>query len=253
MHYILTNNFDEKGSFLSSFSFPSSFFIFPCPAWRLRPSALPRVYSTIFFQGMCQRRNKANFSHIFFFYLLHKDRPKSLSSALIICLMTSLQIPQITVSNQIKILSPPWKRGAGMPLVIRVPSRSILKTAPVTLIQGSVAGLEERDGKRLWRCQLLAMLAATAHWEEWCSWGTDFLLEEWAPGELPLWGSLNRPERGWYWCGPGPHFSFRATLLSSCQQAVDTLLTIFSFLPTYSLPLSLQTLRVPCPTTPTPP
>lgn len=84
-----------------------------------------------------------------FIFNLHKDRPKSLSSALIIGLMTSPRMPQITVSNQIKILSPPWKHGARMPLVIRVPSRSTPKTAPVTLIQGSVAGLEERDGKRL--------------------------------------------------------------------------------------------------------
>ena len=41
--------------------------------------------------------------------LLHKDRSKSLSSALIICRMTSLWIPQITVSNQIKSLIPRWK------------------------------------------------------------------------------------------------------------------------------------------------
>ena len=41
--------------------------------------------------------------------LLHKDRSKSLSSALIICRMTSLWIPQITVSNQIKSLIPCWK------------------------------------------------------------------------------------------------------------------------------------------------
>lgn len=179
----------RKDLFLPPFLFLLPFFIFPCPAWLLGPSALPRIYSTIFFQGMCQRRNKANFSHIFFFFLLHKDRPKSLSSALIICLMTSPRMPQITVSNQIKILSPPWKCGAGMPLVIWVPSRSTLKTAPVTLIQGSVARLEKRDGKRLWRCQLLAMLAATAHWEEWCAWGTDFLLEEWAPGRASSVGS----------------------------------------------------------------
>lgn len=111
-----------------------------CFAKGLQYNFLPRDMS---------KEKQSKFLPHFIFNLLHKDSPKSLSSALIICLMTSARMPQRTVSNQIKILSPPWKRGAGMPLVIRVPSRSTLKTAPVTLIQGSVAGLEERDGKRL--------------------------------------------------------------------------------------------------------
>lgn len=58
---------------------------FSFPAWLWEPSALLSVYRAIFSCGMHKRGNKANSSHFFFFfYLLHKDRPKSLSSALII-------------------------------------------------------------------------------------------------------------------------------------------------------------------------
>lgn len=77
----------------------------------------------------------------FFFNLLHKDRPKSLSSALIICLMTSPQILHITVSHQIKILIPPWIASEHTSGELMLLSCSTRRTVPMPLIPGSVAGL----------------------------------------------------------------------------------------------------------------
>lgn len=57
--------------------------------------------------------------------------------------MTSLQIPQITVSNQIKSLIRHWKAELEGPREPRTPSL-FLKTAPVTLTRGPMAGLGKR-------------------------------------------------------------------------------------------------------------
>lgn len=73
------------------------------------PVSGPCQASTVLFA--CERyvKGQTTNSSCSFIFPLHKDRLKSLSSAIIICLMTSPQIPQITVSNQIKILIPHWK------------------------------------------------------------------------------------------------------------------------------------------------
>lgn len=118
MHCILTNNFDEKGSFLASFSFPSFVFPFSMPSLATGPECIAKGLQYNFLLRDVSKEKQSKFLPHFIFNLLHKDSPKSLSSALIICLLTCARMPQITVSNQIKILSPPWKRGAGMPLVI---------------------------------------------------------------------------------------------------------------------------------------
>ena len=57
--------------------------------------------------------------------------------------MTSLWIPQITASNQIKSLIRRWKAELEGPREPRTPSL-FLKTAPVTLARGPLAGLGKR-------------------------------------------------------------------------------------------------------------